>query len=280
MRKQGKGGIEWCDYTWNPVSGCLNSCEYCYARRIARRFGKINDGYHLALPPHIKSRRNGEVFELSERLKNPYPFGFRPTLRRYLLDEPRMKKTPSTIFVGSMCDLFGAWIPFDWVESVLDACEAAPRHRYMFLIKNIHGYFDFDMPSDFKNCWYGQSWDGINTALTYYSPNFNRFLSIEPLLRGNLALDTIAEGWFDWVIVGAETGNRRGKVTPRREWVASIVTQCWEVGVPVFLKSNLAEVWGGELIQEFPFKADFNKTRRLQINEFLRRTENTTSKRS
>lgn len=24
--------IDWCDSTWNPVTGCLHGCEYCYAR--------------------------------------------------------------------------------------------------------------------------------------------------------------------------------------------------------------------------------------------------------
>jgi len=27
-----KSKIEWCDSTWNPVTGCLHGCEYCYAR--------------------------------------------------------------------------------------------------------------------------------------------------------------------------------------------------------------------------------------------------------
>jgi len=27
--------IGWCDMTWNPVWGCRNNCEYCYARKIA-----------------------------------------------------------------------------------------------------------------------------------------------------------------------------------------------------------------------------------------------------
>lgn len=34
-----KTKIEWATYTWNPVTGCLHDCEYCYARRIANRFG-------------------------------------------------------------------------------------------------------------------------------------------------------------------------------------------------------------------------------------------------
>ena len=33
-----KTKIDWCDSTWNPVTGCLHGCEYCYARRIAERF--------------------------------------------------------------------------------------------------------------------------------------------------------------------------------------------------------------------------------------------------
>lgn len=37
--------IEWCDSTWNPVTGCLHGCEYCYAKKQANRFkGCIMDG--------------------------------------------------------------------------------------------------------------------------------------------------------------------------------------------------------------------------------------------
>ena len=30
--------IEWCDHTWNPITGCRHDCQYCYARRMASRF--------------------------------------------------------------------------------------------------------------------------------------------------------------------------------------------------------------------------------------------------
>lgn len=33
-----KTKIDWADSTWNPVTGCLHGCEYCYARGIANRF--------------------------------------------------------------------------------------------------------------------------------------------------------------------------------------------------------------------------------------------------
>ena len=38
MNKQGPNKIEYLDYTWGPVSGCLHGCEYCYMKRMARRF--------------------------------------------------------------------------------------------------------------------------------------------------------------------------------------------------------------------------------------------------
>lgn len=70
MNKQGKNGIEWCDYTWSPVTGCLHGCEYCYARRIVQRFGDKNDEeWHDLYQPFYKI--DGKI--------NPYPYGFAPT---------------------------------------------------------------------------------------------------------------------------------------------------------------------------------------------------------
>jgi len=30
--------IEWCNFTWNPVTGCWHGCPYCYAAKQAKRF--------------------------------------------------------------------------------------------------------------------------------------------------------------------------------------------------------------------------------------------------
>ena len=129
-----KTKIEWCDSTWNPVTGCLHGCEYYYARRIAERFGGCDnpiDSRELLQPMTI-TRRNGKAVDA------PFPFGFEPTLHRYRLDEPYQRRGLN-IFVCSMADLFGEWVPDEWIEEVMNACLLSPQHRYLFLTKNPAG---------------------------------------------------------------------------------------------------------------------------------------------
>ena len=99
--------IDWCDMTWNPVTGCLHGCEYCYTDRIANRFAskvytqnKINFAKDFKTDLHIPYKSNLGKIE-------PYPAGFQPTFHRYRLDEPKQKTKPLRIFVSSMGDLFG-----------------------------------------------------------------------------------------------------------------------------------------------------------------------------
>lgn len=35
-----KTKIDWATASWNPVTGCLHDCEYCYARVKARQLNK------------------------------------------------------------------------------------------------------------------------------------------------------------------------------------------------------------------------------------------------
>jgi protein gp37 len=59
-----------------------------------------------------------------------------------------------------MADLFGEWVPDEWIEEVFKACAAAPRHRYMFLTKNPKRYHELMkngcLPLE-SNYWYGFS---------------------------------------------------------------------------------------------------------------------------
>ena len=244
-----KTKIEWVNggYTWNPVSGCQRGCPYCYAAKIVHRFGggeAWDRGSSYSYKLHV----------LFTKPEKPYPFYFEPTLHRYRLDEPQQIKTPSNIFVCSMADLFGEWVPDEWIMEVFKACEKAPQHRYLFLTKNIDVYQNYGVPTG-NNYWYGQTWDGEKIGLTdynFYEKRINQFLSFEPILSGRLPIVSIKNGNFGWVIIGAETGNRKGKIIPKREWIERIVDSCRNAGIPIFMKNSLAKVWGEPLIQEYP----------------------------
>ena len=141
-----KTKIDWCDATWNPVTGCLHGCEYCYASRMADRFGGFDPegspNWRIFEEPRTKALI-GRVDEMQVKCDKrgrtvvaPYPFRFTPTFHAYRLDKPQHWKKPRTIFVCSMADLFGDWVPDEWIAEVFQACEAAPQHRYLFLTKN------------------------------------------------------------------------------------------------------------------------------------------------
>lgn len=285
-----KTKIDWCDSTWNPVTGCLHGCEYCYARRIAERFGGC---WRLDLPPDTSwhgnvgerklmgdyARHNdGKCHVLDEpeiecavfdppsgyrgKVK-PYPYYFSPTFHRYRLGEPQSWKKPRNIFVCSMADLFGEWVPGEWIREIVEACDAAPQHRYMFLTKDPKRYAelrakDIQPPA---NSWIGTSATTDTEAKEQtlalsecWNVNANWFVSVEPLLEpmSSEALEDLSA--MQWVIVGAETGNSKNKVIPERKWVDEIVDACAKVGTPLFMKDSLRDLMGNDFQQEFPWE--------------------------
>lgn len=292
-----KTKIDWADATWNPVTGCLHGCEYCYARRIAERFRpEYVSGMYGTNESEVSSRTNYELKEPMRRCryesdgvkllyeKTAYPFGFVPTFHRYRLEEPQRWKKPRNIFVCSMADLFGDWVPDAWIAEVFAACEKAPQHRYLFLTKNPGRYCHLEraglMPKS-DNQWFGatfdhSNWPGhdgphkipgrpvtfslhgkmVHDAGDFYfprAPEKNRFVSFEPLLYDIGA--HIGSTGAQWHIIGAETGNRKGRVAAQREWVEHIVEYSDKNRIPVFMKESLRELMGSDFRQEFPWEA-------------------------
>lgn len=236
-----KTRIDWCDSTWNPITGCLHGCRYCYARGIATRFGGNALGVnHVLNEPFIAK---GKV--------QPYPFGFVPTFHRYRLND-YIAKNGRNIFVCSMADLFGEWVPDSWIEEVFKACEKAPQHNYLFLTKNPARYIELINNTNFfmktkGNMWFGYSYTGKESK-QWWNPDYNIFVSVEPIL------EPIEVPRCKWLIVGAETGRRKDKVIPKRGWIEHLVYYCGKYNIPIFMKSSLAKIWGEPLIQEFPQK--------------------------
>lgn len=310
--------IDWCDSTWNPVTGCLHGCEYCYARGIANRFNRregyeineenINFIFHFdGTPPFYELNepcyynKIEDLESIETDIKAPYPYGFKPTFHRYRLNDYIGKKGRN-VFVCSMADLFGKWVPDDWKIEVLETCAKAPQHNYLFLTKDPIGYniwltkehphFDY-YKAYTDNMWLGVTYTGkerleghyedweVGNGCTTWS-NFwylwrmsgailptkaHKFISIEPLscdicevedereegkLLEHFLLPRGHKSFFEWIIVGAETGRRKDKVIPKREWIEKLLELCRKADIPLFMKSSLEDIWGEPLIQEFP----------------------------
>src|SRR6476660_273594 len=104
--------IEWTDATWNPVRGCTKispGCTHCYAETFAERFRGV--------PRH------------------PFEQGFDLRMVPEKLAEPLRWKSPKTIFVNSMSDLFHQEIPDDYIVAVSQVMVTARWHTFQVLTK-------------------------------------------------------------------------------------------------------------------------------------------------
>ena len=230
-----KQSIGWTTRTWNPVTGCWgpegsarnpNRCFYCYAHRMAKRL-RGRHGY-------------------------PDPDPFVPTFHPDRLAIPSQWKKPTRIFVCSMGDLFGNWVPPEWILSVLTTVTTCPQHTFLFLTKTPTTYYHFHFP---QNCWLGATADSFkasywNATALADLPNIT-FLSYEPLLD-LVYTNYNALWWIDWVIVGAMTGPGARQHAPEKNWIRNILLQATKVNLPIFMKDNLRPYWNGELTQESP----------------------------
>ena len=277
--------IDWADSTWNPVTGCLHGCEYCYARRIAERFGGASETHNNECCHECQwiTESDGNIHMLDEPIYDvdnsrnaPYPFEFDPTFHRYRLNEPQKWTKPRNIFVCSMADLFGEWVPDEWIRQVFEACKAAPWHRYLFLTKNPDRYFSLhsngELPNE-KNFFYGITMDtkwsalkGVRILITNELGaaiggnrlnHANFFASVEPMLEdfGQVVSGLIAVH-VPWIILGAETGRRKDIVKPEKEWVMRLSVQSKKLGGAVFMKESIREIMGNDFRQEFPWREE------------------------
>ena len=188
-----EGKIDWCDWTWNAVTGCLGPegdgkhCPYCYAAAMARRFKR----------------------------------SFEPEFHEEVLGEPAKEKTPSRIFVVSNGDLFGPGVPDKWILEVLEATYPARWHTYIFLTRHPERYDNWPFP---PKALVGATIDGTESSerqeqimrnlLSARVGQAKRFISFEPLIGpvSDNVMRVIPQ--LDWMIVGARTGSGNGISCP------------------------------------------------------------------
>ncbi len=229
-------------YTWNPITGCLNGCPYCYARKLAntRLKSRYLANLNIALP--------------HEKPHDAFSDPFYPRLWLDRMDAPFAKK-PRGIFVCDMADLFGIGIPEAWTQLVMDRIKANPQHRYYLLTKqpqNLAQWSPFP-----PNCRVGVSvtssdmMAGAFGGLDFVSATI-KYISFEPLLSAagvEAVLGAYHYRWLDWLIIGGQT---KPTVMPKKEWVDALINAAGIADIPVFLKDSLKPLYPEGLRQEMP----------------------------
>ncbi|WP_297211634.1 MULTISPECIES: DUF5131 family protein [Thermodesulfovibrio] len=247
-----KTSIEWCDYTWNPITGCFHSCRniYCYntmkatspLNRFGVRYKDENGNFKYEKNWRKRQKEQCHIAQKGEI----YPYGYDPTFYPHRLEEPLRVKKPSKIFVVDTGDMFGNWIPEEWIEQILEVVRKCDWHTFQFLTKNPERLSKYKFPD---NSWVGTSVnsdrdkekaDTIKKAKARI-----KFLSIEPLL-GPITFDLRG---IDWIIIGAQTG--RNPVIPDRRWLENIMIKANKNSIPIFVKNNI-KIFSKYAIQEFP----------------------------
>lgn len=227
--------IEWCQESWNPVTGCSpvsEGCQNCYARRMAQR--------------------------LKGRYGYPADDPFRVTFHPDRLDQPLKWKKPRLIFVCSMGDLFHSKVKSQWLAHIWSTIHRCPQHFFLLLTKrpermvnwiNTISWYDTETA---KNVGLGVTAENQKRAderipILLQIPAAVRFVSLEPML-GPVDLKPYFFDWnaglhikkmdsLIWVICGGETGPGARAMHP--DWPRLIRNQCQKARVPFFFKS-----WG------------------------------------
>lgn len=211
--------IDWCDGTVNPVCGCPRNCEYCYARKINKRFKYVTD---FSKPEFFPRRL-----------------------------EALNSKIPKSIFMDSMSDIsFWHKTTPEAATQTFKAIIKNPQHDYIFLTKHPDSrqmFAPLEVGSGRQVIFNGFSADTQN-QIDICRGDFD-FYSIEPLLEP-IRLPFNPPPRLKLLIIGAETGNRIGKVIPHKDWVTSLVGYARARGIRVFMKDSLRLIMGDEFIQD------------------------------
>ena len=202
----------------NLVIGCTIGCSYCYARNNVRRFHMTED---FSRPEYFPGK-----------LK--------------LMD----RKRPRNLLLTGMSD-FSDWDP-EWREEVFARIGQNPQHQYIFLTKRPE---KVRFSTELDNVWFGvtvtsEKEKGRIKAMREHIRAKHYQVSFEPMF------DNIGEVDFtgiEWIVVGTETGRRKGKSESKTEWVWNLTNQAHSRGIPVFMKEDLLPVMGeAQMIQELP----------------------------
>lgn len=229
LNEQTGDSIEWARWSHNTVTGCLHDCPYCYARDIAERLypQKFVPTFHparLGAPAHV-------IMPADKAARDP---AYR------------------NIFANSMSDLFGQWVPRDWIEATLTMARRNPTWNFLTLTKFPQRAVEFDFPD---NWWLGTTIDAqarvANAEKAFAQIRCRtKWLSVEPMLQ---PLRFARLELFHWVVIGGASASQHTPAwIPPFEWIAELQGAARRAGCRIYHKTNL-DLGDGIRVREFPW---------------------------
>jgi protein gp37 len=254
--------IQWTDQTANPVKegviipgpdGCVLLAEEPWPIAPGTPVVEANGNYCIPISPGCANCYASKLNAAGTRFGgNGRKFGVRREghpemwLDIDMLQKWRRIRKPRRIFVGSMTDVFGEWVPEWMIFAMLDAM-ANSIATFQLLTKrpqrmsevvaqwlrlNGRGMLPANIwvgTSAEDQQWYNERIKWLGRTLAQV-----RFLSLEPLL-GSIDLAQSRDlDMVEWVIIGGESGSN---ARPCGVWdVDDILQQCKAAGTPAFVK--------------------------------------------
>lgn len=211
--------------TWNPLSGkCLHNCLYCWARKLAadRKMAKYQGEPRLIEKELLRQFKPGEF-----------------------------------VFVCDMLDLFGPWVPWEFINSILEKLRHSPG-RFLFLTKNPGRYVEFLAPLQHIDGLFGVTLE-TNRSTDQYSRALEpverwesffelecgpKFVSIEPIM--DFDLDIFADWIFnisslESVAIGYDNYDNK-LPEPSLAKTMQLIERLEKAGITVYRKT-LREAW-------------------------------------
>ncbi len=159
--------------TWSPITGCLHYCVYCWAREL--------------------------VEKRLRKTTRKYREGFKPKL--HLNEFSKKFSKGQLIFVSDMGDMWGEFIPAEWIEKVLSYVKMFPKTTFLFLTKNPDRYLEFRHElSTMGNIILGATVETDNDAL-YVEENISK---APPPSRRLYAMELVAQKIGGTLMISAE----------------------------------------------------------------------------
>lgn len=209
--------ISWTDEAWNPYTWNCNKvsqgCKFCYAQTHAKQFPQ-----NSAMGEFIGT----------------------PRLRSKAIDELRVTKPGTVLFVNTHSDTFHEKMEFATLKFVFQSMNQRPDLLFLLLTKRpFYARLYADQLHWTENIWLGTSIENMDVygnrlVDILETPAKHRFVSFEPLL-GPIVPDEKLQS-VDWLITGGESGEYRRPFV--YQWALDLQRWAGQVGIPFYHKQG------------------------------------------